>query len=112
MIGGMEDQAIRALTPDTFGDLARLVAAPGGPRHCWGRVWRAPAAGGERRHAGRAAGGAARGAGASVLEACPVDPESPGYRFMSFVPVFAGAGFAEAGRIGARRHVMRLNLSA
>ena len=54
----------------------------------------------------------ARVHGAKVVEAYPVDADSPSYRFMGFVPVFAGAGFAEVGREGKRRHVMRLKLSS
>ncbi len=45
--------------------------------------------------------------GASVLEAYPVAPDSPGYRFCGFVPVFEAHGFSEVGRAGLRRHVMR-----
>ncbi|MGN2392964.1 N-acetyltransferase family protein [Pelomicrobium sp. G1] len=52
----------------------------------------------------------ARRHGADVLEAYPVDPESPSYRFMGFVPVFQELGFREVGRAGSRRHVMRLDL--
>lgn len=48
--------------------------------------------------------------GATVLEAYPVRPDSPSYRFMGFVPVFAEAGFEEVGRVGKRRHVMRRNV--
>jgi GNAT superfamily N-acetyltransferase len=48
--------------------------------------------------------------GATVVEAYPVDPESPSYRFMGFVPVFAAAGFTDLGRPGKRRHIMRLPL--
>jgi GNAT superfamily N-acetyltransferase len=47
--------------------------------------------------------------GAKVVEGYPVDPESPSYRFMGFVPTFEAAGFAECGRDGKRRHVMRLH---
>lgn len=50
----------------------------------------------------------ARKRGATVVEAYPVDEDSPSYRFMGFVPVFRDAGFEEVGRAGARRHVMRL----
>jgi hypothetical protein len=53
----------------------------------------------------------ARQNGATVVEAYPVDPDAPSYRFMGFVPVFAEAGFVEVGRAGYRRHVMRLALS-
>ena len=52
----------------------------------------------------------ARRRGASVVEAYPVDPESPSYRFMGYVGSFQAAGFKEVGRAGTRRHVMRLNL--
>ena len=45
--------------------------------------------------------------GASVVEAYPVDPDSPGYRFCGFVPVFAAHGFEEIARLGKRRHIMR-----
>ena len=48
--------------------------------------------------------------GATIVEAYPVDEASPSYRFMGFVPVFADAGFTEAGRAGTRRHVMRLKV--
>ncbi|GLQ54215.1 GNAT family N-acetyltransferase [Devosia nitrariae] len=52
----------------------------------------------------------AHSGGATVLEAYPVDPDSPSYRFMGFVPAFEAAGFAHAGMAGTRRHVMRLAL--
>lgn len=52
----------------------------------------------------------ARNSGATMVEAYPVDPGSPSYRFMGFVPLFEAAGFHEAGRAGTRRHVMRLSL--
>jgi GNAT superfamily N-acetyltransferase len=45
--------------------------------------------------------------GATVVEAYPVDPDSPSYRFMGFVASFKAAGFTEVGRAGKRRHVMR-----
>jgi GNAT superfamily N-acetyltransferase len=45
--------------------------------------------------------------GAKVVEAYPVDPQSPSYRFMGFVSLFKGRGFKLAGRAGSRRHVMR-----
>lgn len=48
--------------------------------------------------------------GARAIEAYPVDPNSPSYRFMGFVALFEGRGFAAAGRAGSRRHVMRLTL--
>lgn len=52
----------------------------------------------------------AKSRGASIVEAYPVDPDSPSYRFMGFVPAFEQAGFEEVGRAGSRRHVMRLAL--
>jgi GNAT superfamily N-acetyltransferase len=53
----------------------------------------------------------ARANGATAVEAYPVDPESPSYRHMGFVPAYARQGFREIGRAGTRRHVMRLTLS-
>ncbi len=53
----------------------------------------------------------ARSHGASIVEAYPVDPNSPSYRFMGFVPVFEKAGFCEIGLAGTRRHVMQLKLT-
>ncbi len=52
----------------------------------------------------------ARKRGAKVVEAYPVDADSPSYRFMGFVPVFEEAGFAEVAREGSRRHVMQRKL--
>ena len=52
----------------------------------------------------------ARSHGASIIEAYPVDPDSPSYRFMGFVPVFEKAGFGKVGRAGRRRHIMQLKL--
>jgi GNAT superfamily N-acetyltransferase len=54
----------------------------------------------------------ARDAGADVLEAYPVVPDSPSYRFMGFTPMFLERGFEEQGMAGTRRHVMRLDLRA
>jgi GNAT superfamily N-acetyltransferase len=48
---------------------------------------------------------------ADVLEAYPVDPESPSYRYMGFVPAFERAGFVPVGGVGTRRHLMRLTIS-
>ena len=47
---------------------------------------------------------------ASVVEAYPVDPDSPSYGFMGRVPLFEAAGFREVGTAGSRRHVMRLEV--
>lgn len=52
----------------------------------------------------------ARSQRAKIIEAYPVDPDSPSYRFMGFVSVFERAGFKTVGTAGTRRHVMRLTL--
>ena len=52
----------------------------------------------------------ARKEGATVLEAYPVDPASPSYRFMGFIPAFERAGFTEIGTAGTRRQIMRLTI--
>jgi GNAT superfamily N-acetyltransferase len=52
----------------------------------------------------------ARKHGAKVVEAYPVDLDSPSYRFMGFVDVFKKDGFIETGRAGKRRHVMHTEL--
>jgi GNAT superfamily N-acetyltransferase len=52
----------------------------------------------------------AAGRGATMIEATPVDPDSPSYRFMGTVPFFAAAGYVEVARAGTRRHVMRKRL--
>lgn len=54
----------------------------------------------------------ARRKGATIVEAYPVDPKSPSYRFMGFVGAFKKLGFIKVGRAGTRRHVMRLKLTA
>ena len=53
----------------------------------------------------------ARSRGARILEAYPVLPGSPSYRFMGYVPTFERAGFQHFGPAGSRRHVMRLDLN-
>lgn len=52
----------------------------------------------------------ARRSGADVIEAYPVDYDSPSYKFMGLVSSFEALGFREVGRAGSRRHVMRLSL--
>jgi hypothetical protein len=52
----------------------------------------------------------AKARGATVVEAYPVDPDAPSYRFMGFVPVFAEAGFTDRGMAGTRRHCMQLRV--
>jgi GNAT superfamily N-acetyltransferase len=58
---------------------------------------------------GEAVGYAGRN-GARYVEAYPVDPESPSYRFMGFTGMFEKAGFREVKRAGKRRRVMILAL--
>ncbi|HWQ74476.1 MAG TPA: GNAT family N-acetyltransferase [Syntrophomonas sp.] len=48
----------------------------------------------------------AKNNGAKYLEAYPVDPESPSYRFMGFVSTFEKEGFRYIKDAGTRRHVM------
>jgi hypothetical protein len=48
--------------------------------------------------------------GAKFLEAYPVDPSSPSYRFMGFVKTFEKAGFSFVKKAGTRRHIMTLKL--
>ena len=48
--------------------------------------------------------------GAKIVEAYPVDRDSPSYRFMGIVGAFEKAGFERVGRAGSRRHVMRLSI--
>lgn len=48
--------------------------------------------------------------GARIVEAYPVDRDSPSYRFMGFVDTFIAAGFEHRGRAGSRRHVMALRV--
>ena len=48
--------------------------------------------------------------GARVVEAYPVDPSSPSYRFMGFVPAFERERFRSVGRAGIRRHIYRRHL--
>ena len=44
--------------------------------------------------------------GAKYIEAYPVDPESPSYRFMGFKPIFERMGFYFKHKAGQRRYVM------
>jgi GNAT superfamily N-acetyltransferase len=48
--------------------------------------------------------------GASYVEAYPVDPDSPSYRFMGFKPMFEKKGFKFVKMAGKRRNVMLLKL--
>jgi hypothetical protein len=42
------------------------------------------------------------------VEAYPVDPESPSYRFMGFKPIFDKLGFEFKHKAGQRRYVMTI----
>jgi ribosomal protein S18 acetylase RimI-like enzyme len=44
--------------------------------------------------------------GAKFLEAYPVKPDSPSYRFMGFINTFEKSGFHFVKEAGSRRHVM------
>ena len=90
----------------------------GGPEECPGSVWSIACFFVPRRFRGQgmtrgliaAAVEHARRKGAEVVEAYPVDPDSPSYRFMGLVGPFEAMGFKAVGRAGTRRHVMRLIL--
>lgn len=49
--------------------------------------------------------------GAHYLEAYPVAPDSPTYRYMGVTPIFEDAGFEFVKKAGKRRNVMILKLS-
>ncbi len=49
--------------------------------------------------------------GANYVEAYPVDPESPSYRFMGFKPIFDKLGFNFKHKAGQRRYVMTYTIS-
>lgn len=44
-----------------------------------------------------------RGRSGQVLEACPVDPDSPSYRHIGFRSLYADHGFTNVGRAGPGR---------
>lgn len=52
----------------------------------------------------------ARKNGAKYLEAYPVDPDSPSYRFMGFIQTFEKADFEFVKKAGTRRNVMTCKL--
>lgn len=52
----------------------------------------------------------ARSHGARMLEAYPVAPDSPSYRFCGFVAQFERHGFRTIGSVGSRRHVVVMDL--
>ena len=47
---------------------------------------------------------------ARVVEAYPVDYDSPSYSYMGRIGTFERQGFQEVGMAGTRRHIMRLQL--
>ena len=49
----------------------------------------------------------AKSNGATVVEAYPVLPDSPSWRYMGFVPTFTALGFKQVGMSGKRRHIMQ-----
>lgn len=52
----------------------------------------------------------AKNSGARFVEAYPVAPDSPSYRFMGFIPTFESAGFRLVKSAGSRRSAMILGL--
>ena len=115
LLGYLEDKPVAwvSIAPrDTYREL-------GGPKADTGeRIWslacmyvhRALRGEGRGLELIEAAKAYAKKRGGTVLEAYPVDPKSPSYRFMGFVPAFKRLGFEEVARAGSRRHVMRLAL--
>ena len=52
----------------------------------------------------------ARDNGAKIIEAYPVDYDSPSYSYMGRIGTFERLGFKEIAMAGTRRHIMRLQL--
>ena len=52
----------------------------------------------------------ARNNGAKVVEAYPVDYDSPSYSYMGRIGTFERLGFKEIAMAGTRRHIMRLRV--
>ncbi len=52
----------------------------------------------------------AKANGAKMVEAYPVDYDSPSYSYMGRIGTFERLGFEEAGMVGIRRHIMRFNV--
>lgn len=94
---------------ETYRNLGGLAAAPG--ESIWSIVCfyvpRGLRGEGLVRRLIDAAVAHAKANGATVVEAYPVPPDAPSYRFMGFTTTFAAAGFADVGMAGTRRHVMR-----
>lgn len=95
----------------------RPLGGPAEPEETERRIWSLACFFIRREHRGEGIGAQllqaavdhARSRGARIVEAYPVDPDSPSYRFMGFVPAFERAGFQHVGTAGSRRHVMRLH---
>ena len=47
---------------------------------------------------------------AKIVEAYPVDYDSPSYTYMGRIGTFKSLGFHEVGMVGTRRHMMRLRV--
>ena len=52
----------------------------------------------------------ARSNGAKIVEAYPVDYDSPSYTYMGRMGTFETLGFNQVGMVGSRRHMTRLQL--
>ena len=52
----------------------------------------------------------AKANGAKYVEAYPVEPDSPSYRFMGFKPIFDKLGFEFKHKAGQRRYVMTISI--
>ena len=52
----------------------------------------------------------ARDNGAKIIEAYPVDYDSPSYTYMGRIGTFKALGFKEIAMAGTRRHIMRLRV--
>jgi GNAT superfamily N-acetyltransferase len=112
---GREPVAWCSIAPrTTFRRLCGLDDPADDPARIWSLVCmfvpRALRGRGVTRRLIEAAVAEARRRGATVVEAYPVDADSPSYRFMGRTSTFAALGFEEVGRAGSRRHVMRLRL--
>jgi GNAT superfamily N-acetyltransferase len=118
ILGYIDDEPIAwcSIAPrSTYRDLGGLHKPDENPHNVWSIVCffipRKYRGQGVMNHLIQAAIKHSRQQGATVIEAYPVDPDSPSYRFMGFVPQFRALGFVEVGIAGSRRHVMRLMLS-
>jgi predicted GNAT family acetyltransferase len=118
IIGYLEGQPVAwcSITPRaTYRPLGGIEEADDDPQKVWSLVCfyvpRCLRGRGIARRMLSAAVDHARRKGAKVVEAYPVDPDSPSYRFMGYVSLFSEEGFREVSRAGTRRHVMRRKLN-